>query len=39
VSRSQSLPYIKSTGETFRTLLERYTPAPVTTPTGDQQQG
>ena len=40
VRNSKSLPYIKSTGETFRTLLERYTPAPLISPPGsDQQQG
>lgn len=40
VREAKSLPLIKSTGETFRTVLARYMPSSLTTPTtGGEQQG
>ena len=39
VRDSKSLPLIKSTGETFRTILVRYVPSSLTSPPSDQQQG
>lgn len=37
VREAKSLPYIKSTGNTFRSLLVRYTPSQSTPPPGEQQ--
>lgn len=37
VRRSQSLPYIKSAGNTFKTILVRVVPASLTEPKGEQQ--
>jgi membrane protein required for colicin V production len=39
VRESKSLPYIKTTGETFRTILVRYIPSSLSAPPGEQQQG
>jgi membrane protein required for colicin V production len=39
VREAKSLPLIKSTGETFRTILVRYMPSALTAPAGEQQQG
>ena len=36
---AKSLPMIRSTGETFRAVLERYVPSSLTEPTGGEQQG
>jgi membrane protein required for colicin V production len=37
VKRSASLPYLKSTGETFKTVLQRVVPSSLTSPSGEQQ--
>lgn len=37
VREAQSLPYIKSTGNTLKTVLVRYVPSSLTTPSGEQQ--
>ena len=39
VRESKSLPFIKTTGETFRTILVRYIPSSLSAPPGEQQQG
>jgi membrane protein required for colicin V production len=39
VREARSLPLIKSTGETFRTVLARYMPSSLTSPSGEQRQG
>lgn len=39
VREARFLPYIKSTGQTFKTILVRYMPNSLTNPGGDSQQG
>lgn len=39
VRESKSLPMIRSTGETFRAVLERYVPSSLTEPASGEQQG
>jgi membrane protein required for colicin V production len=39
VREAKSLPLIKSTGETFKTILVRYMPSSLSAPSGEQQQG
>lgn len=39
VREARFLPYIKSTGQTFKTILVRYMPNSLTNPGGDAQQG
>jgi membrane protein required for colicin V production len=39
VREAVSLPYIKSTGDSFRVLLVRFVPPQLMTPPGEQQQG
>lgn len=37
VREAQSLPYLKSTGNTLKTVLVRYVPSSLSTPSGEQQ--
>jgi membrane protein required for colicin V production len=39
VRNSKSLPYIRSTGNTFKSILVKVVPPSLTEPKGDQQQG
>jgi membrane protein required for colicin V production len=37
VREAQSLPYLKSTGNTLKTVLVRYVPSSLSAPPGEQQ--
>jgi membrane protein required for colicin V production len=39
VRNAQSMPYIKATGDTLRSVLESHLPSSLTAPPGEQQQG
>jgi len=39
VRKAQSMPYIKATGDTLRSVLESHLPSSLTAPPGEQPQG
>jgi membrane protein required for colicin V production len=39
VRNAQSMPYIKATGDTLRSVLESHLPSSLTAPPGEQPQG